>query len=85
MTCCGYWTRWACSPDTSGGGVPAARTTSSFEELTDVTRRRLCLPPERTAEVADALIEAGADPGQPAELASSGREVVTIWWQGGAA
>jgi hypothetical protein len=56
----------------------------SFEELTDVTRRRLCLPPERTAEVAAALIEAGADASRPAELASSGREVVTIWWEGAA-
>lgn len=56
----------------------------SFEELTDVTRRRLCLPPRRTAEVAAALIEAGADTSRPAELASSGREVVTIWWEGAA-
>jgi SAM-dependent methyltransferase len=64
---------------------PSAVDYASFDELTDVTRRRLCLPPERTAEVADALVEAGADPGQPAELASSGREVVTVWWEGGAA
>lgn len=64
---------------------PSAVDYGSFEELTDVTRRRLCLPPERTAEVADALIDEGADPGRPGELASSGREVVTIWWEGGAA
>jgi len=28
-------------------------------------------------------IEAGADPGRPADFGSSGREVVTIWWPGG--
>jgi SAM-dependent methyltransferase len=64
---------------------PAAADYASFGELTDVTRRRLCLPPERAGEVADALVEAGADPGQPADFGSSGRDVVTIWWVGGAA
>jgi SAM-dependent methyltransferase len=61
---------------------PGGRDYASFEELTDVTRRRLCLPPERAAEVADALVEAGADPEHPMDLASAGREVVTIWWGG---
>ncbi len=55
---------------------------SSLAELVDVTRRRLCLPPERSDEVADALIEAGVDPANPADLGSSGREVLTIWWNG---
>ena len=32
--------------------------------------------------LADAQTETGVDPGNPAELASSGREVVTIWWDG---
>jgi SAM-dependent methyltransferase len=64
---------------------PAAADYASFDELADVTRRRLCLPAERAGEVADALIEAGADPGQPADFGSSGREVVTIWWPGSAA
>ena len=62
------------------GGVDYA----SFEELTDVTRRRLCLPPERAAQVAGALVEAGVEPGRPVDLGSSGRDVVTIWWAGGA-
>jgi SAM-dependent methyltransferase len=62
------------------GGVDYA----SFEELADVTRRRLCLPPERAAQVAGALVEAGVEPGRPVDLGSSGREVVTIWWAGGA-
>jgi SAM-dependent methyltransferase len=53
---------------------------ASFEELTDVTRRRLCLPPERSADVGQALLGAGIDPEHPVDLGSSGREVVTIWW-----
>ena len=63
---------------------PAGADYESFAELTDVTRRRLCLPPERTAEVADALIEAGVDPAHPQDLGSSGRDVLTIWWAGSA-
>jgi hypothetical protein len=63
---------------------PGGRDYGSFAELTDVTRRRLCLPPERAGEVAEALIESGIDRGHPVELGSAGREVVTIWWDGGA-
>jgi SAM-dependent methyltransferase len=55
---------------------------ASFAELTDVTRRRLCLPPERAQDVARALTDAGADPSRPVDLGSSGRDVVTIWWPG---
>jgi SAM-dependent methyltransferase len=68
-----------------------SRDYTSLTELADVTRRRLCLPPDRTAEVADALIEAGASPENPASspgisgLPSPGRDLVTIWWPGGAA
>jgi hypothetical protein len=51
-------------------------------ELVDVTRRRLCLPAERAGEVEAALVELGTDPGHPTDLGSSGREVVTIWWEG---
>lgn len=57
---------------------------ASFDELVDVTRRRLCLPPERAGEVARALAETGTDPGRPVDLGSSGRDVVTIWWDGAA-
>jgi SAM-dependent methyltransferase len=60
------------------GGVDFA----SFAELTDITRRRLCLPPERAAEVASALTDLGIDLDQPADPGSSGRELVTIWWGG---
>lgn len=51
-------------------------------ELVDVTRRRLCLPPERAGEVEAALLEAGAGPGRPGGLGSSRRDVATIWWEG---
>jgi SAM-dependent methyltransferase len=61
---------------------PGGTDYASFAELTDVTRRRLCLPPERSAEVAAALTDLGLDPDHPVDLGSSGREVVTIWWGG---
>jgi SAM-dependent methyltransferase len=70
-------------------GIPAAAERwqrpggpdyESFAELTDVTRRRLCLPPECADEIGRALAESGADPKQPIDLGSSGRDVVTIWW-----
>ena len=62
---------------------PSGPDYASFAELTDVTRRRLCLPPERAEEVAEALTEAGVDPAHPQDLGSSGRDVLTIWWKGG--
>ncbi len=61
---------------------PGGRDYGSFAELTDVTRIRLCLPPERGDDVGRALIESGIDPEHPVDLGSSGREVVTIWWDG---
>jgi SAM-dependent methyltransferase len=59
---------------------PGGRDYASFDEMVDVTRRRLCLPPERAAEVAAALAESGIDPEDPEDLGSSGRDVVTLWW-----
>ncbi len=59
---------------------PGGRDYASFAELTDITRRRLCLPPERAGEVGRALEEAGVDPEHPMELGSAGRDAVTIWW-----
>jgi SAM-dependent methyltransferase len=63
---------------------PAAADYQSMAELVEVTRRRLCLPPERAGEVEAALVELGVNPGQPGDLGSSGRDVVTIWWEGSA-
>jgi SAM-dependent methyltransferase len=64
---------------------PSGADYASFAELTEVTCRRLCLPPERADEVARALVEAGVDPENPADLATTRREAVTIWWAGSAA
>jgi Methyltransferase domain len=61
---------------------PADADYQSVEELVDVTRRRLCLPPERAGEVGTALEELRITPGQPVDLGTSGRDVVTIWWEG---
>ena len=61
---------------------PAEADYRSMAELVEVTRRRLCLPPERAGEVEAALAELGINPGQPSDLGSSGRNVVTIWWEG---
>jgi SAM-dependent methyltransferase len=63
---------------------PGGRDYASFAELTDVTRRRLCLPPDRADEVSAALFEAGVSPDQPMDFGSADRDVVTIWWPGGA-
>jgi hypothetical protein len=63
---------------------PASADYQSMAELVDVTRRRLCLPPERAGEVETALLELGVDPELPGDLGSSGREQVTIWWEGAA-
>jgi SAM-dependent methyltransferase len=57
---------------------------ASFAELVDVTRRRLCLPPDRAEDVAGALLGLGIDPASPSDLGSSGRDVLTVWWNGGA-
>jgi len=67
------WQRWR---------RPGGADYASFAELVAVTRRRLCLPGDRAGDVAQALIEAGADPEHPADLGSSGRDVLTIWWDG---
>jgi SAM-dependent methyltransferase len=64
---------------------PSGADYASFAELAEVTRRRLCLPPERTGEVADALVASGVDRDNPVDLGTSRREVVTIWWTGSAA
>ncbi len=63
---------------------PAAADYQSMAELVDVTRRRLCLPAARAGEVEAALLDLGVDPERPADLGSSGREQVTIWWEGAA-
>jgi len=52
----------------------------SFDDLVAVTRTRLCLPPDRSGELAQALIGLGVDPAHPRDLGSPGDELVTLWW-----
>ena len=66
----------------AGWQRPGGPDYTTFAELTDVTRRRLCLPAERSPEVAAALTDLGVDPEHPQDLGSSGREVLTVWWAG---
>ena len=61
---------------------PAEADYAGFDELVDVTRRRLCLPTDRTSEVEAALLDLGSSRERPGDLGSSGRDVVTIWWEG---
>jgi SAM-dependent methyltransferase len=61
---------------------PGGQDYGNFAELTEVTRKRLCLPPDRASEVGAALVESGIDREHPMELGSAGRDVVTVWWDG---
>ncbi|HUY50427.1 MAG TPA: class I SAM-dependent methyltransferase [Streptosporangiaceae bacterium] len=63
---------------------PAEADYTTVTELAEVTRRRLCLPPERAGEVAAALRDTGLLTEHPGDLGTSGRAVVTIWWEGSA-
>jgi len=61
---------------------PAEADYADLAELVDVTRRRLCLPGDRASEVEAALLDLGIAHERPGDLGTSGREVVTIWWEG---
>jgi SAM-dependent methyltransferase len=63
---------------------PAEADYGTVHELAEVTRRRLCLPAERAAEVEAALRDTGLSGGQATDLGTAGRAVVTIWWEGSA-
>ncbi len=63
---------------------PGGPDYGSFAEMTDITRRRLCLPPSRAAEVAGALAEQGVTEEHPADPGSFCRDVLTFWWDGAA-
>lgn len=62
--------------------APPEAEYSTFATLVDVTRRRLCLPPARAADVADALRRNGIDESQPPDIGSSGCDRVTLSWLG---
>jgi hypothetical protein len=57
----------------------ASRRYGTFADRVEITRRRLCLPVERAAEVGRALADANVDTdaaGMPE------RRLVTVWWAG---
>ncbi|MGA3214060.1 MAG: methyltransferase domain-containing protein [Acidimicrobiales bacterium] len=60
----------------------ADREYETFEDMVEVTRRRLCLDPSRAGEVAEALGEQGDD--ALGELRTSRMDLFTIWWSGNA-
>jgi len=55
-----------------------------FEELVAFTRRRLCLPAARDAEVAEALLEAGTREVGGVWVGAGSRRVSTLSWSGAA-
>lgn len=52
----------------------------SFDDLVAVTAQRLCVPPERADELAEALLDLGVDPDHPRDLAPVADYLVTVWW-----
>jgi methyltransferase family protein len=52
----------------------------SFDELVEVTRTRLCVPRERTDDVAKALRDLGTDPLSPQLPGTPERAAATLWW-----
>jgi SAM-dependent methyltransferase len=67
-------------PRTEAWQRPPRPEYPSFAEFVRVTRQRLCLPPERTDELAGVLVELGVDPDHPRDLSVAGPDVVTLWW-----
>ncbi|MCU1681390.1 MAG: hypothetical protein JWQ81_2129 [Amycolatopsis sp.] len=67
-------------PEVTRWSKAAAPEYQRFDELVDVTRRRLCLPSDAASEVGAALRELDVDTRTPPDLGSSGRNVVTLSW-----
>lgn len=60
---------------------PITTDGTSWDELVASTAKRLCVGPDRAAEVEAALRDLGAGPDMP-HIGGSLRQVVTIWWPG---
>jgi SAM-dependent methyltransferase len=52
----------------------------SFADMVAVTRRRLCLLPQRDSDVAAELLRLGVDPERPRDLLPPEDTLVTLWW-----
>jgi len=67
-------------PEIETGPRPLRPEYPSFQDLVAITRRRLCLPPEREAELARTLVRLGVDPEHPRDLPPPQDVVATVWW-----
>lgn len=61
--------------------MPVTGDPGPWPERVAFACRRLCLAPDRLAEVAAALQDLGVRPDDPATWSAANREVVTIWWE----
>jgi SAM-dependent methyltransferase len=61
---------------------PASADFASYDEMLEVTARRLCLSPARHGELDAALRDLGVDRDEP-RLGPDRRELSTIWWNTG--
>ena len=68
------------SPEIETGPRPPRPEYPSFDDLVAITRKRVCLPPERDAELAQALRLLGVDPHHPRDLPPPDDIVATVWW-----
>ncbi|HEY2175263.1 MAG TPA: class I SAM-dependent methyltransferase [Mycobacteriales bacterium] len=80
--CLAALTELGIRPATTRWRRPAEREYATFAGMVEVTRRRLCLPRSAQGDLADVLRAGGVDPASPPDLGSSGREVVTMRWDG---
>jgi SAM-dependent methyltransferase len=66
------------------GPRPPRPEYDDFDELIAVTRRRLCLTPDRDGDLRIELLRLGVDPRHPRDLPGPDRDtVVTLWWDCG--
>jgi hypothetical protein len=62
--------------------APPEAEYATFATLVDVTRRRLCLAPERADNLATRCAATAIDENQPPDVGSPGRDRVTLSWPG---
>lgn len=68
------------TPNVETGPRPPRTEYQDLADLVAVTRRRICLPPERDNELRAALLDLGVDPAHPADLGSTPDDLITLWW-----
>jgi SAM-dependent methyltransferase len=67
-------------PRIETGPRPPRPEYPSFDDLVAITRRRVCVPPEREGELAQTLRRLGVDPEHPRDLPPAQDRLVTLWW-----